>query len=341
MDINISGLSNDQLITATKNAAATERRSTTQLIALLAEFDARKLYLSQGCSSLFAYCTDILHLSEHAAYHRIEAARAARDFPVVLERLEGGELTLTAVGLLRSHLTAENHLALLDAARHRPKREVERLVASLAPKTDIPPLTRRIPVVTPLRIGARTAPAGAPRPAPALFADDAARETTVREQPAPADDRYLLRLTIDGATRAKLDRARDLLRHVIPNGDPAVIVDRALTLLVEQLERSKMAATPRPRPQPGRSVAASTTRHVPAAVRRTVWTRDEGRCTFAGAEGRCRETGRLEFHHVTPFARGGRTDVANLTLRCRAHNAFEARIEFGEWQPPAISEQPG
>ena len=54
-------------------------------LALLAEVDARRLYLGEGCSSLFTYCTQVLHLSEHAAYHRIEAARAARQYPVILD----------------------------------------------------------------------------------------------------------------------------------------------------------------------------------------------------------------------------------------------------------------
>src|SRR5437016_14040362 len=128
--LNISRLSNDNLIAETKKAAAHERDVAAQLVALLAEFDSRRLYLGEGCASLFAYCTSVLHLSEHAAYHRIEAARAARQFPVILDRLADGAVTLTAIGLLRPHLNADNHLALLDAARHQSKREIERLIAA-------------------------------------------------------------------------------------------------------------------------------------------------------------------------------------------------------------------
>ena len=99
-------------------------------------------------------------------------------------------------------------------------------------------------------------------------------------------------------------------------------------LLVEDLERKKLAAVKQPR------VAATATpgsRHVPAAVRREVWARDEGRCAFVGTSGRCAERGFLEFHHVIPFADGGTTDAANLQLRCRAHDAFEAEEWFGPW----------
>jgi 5-methylcytosine-specific restriction endonuclease McrA len=141
-----------------------------------------------------------------------------------------------------------------------------------------------------------------------------------------ASDRYLLRITLSAETRARIDRARDLLRHVVPSGDPALIVDRALTVLVEQLERSRYAAARRPRAP---RCVTTTKRHVPASVRRAVWARDAGRCAFIGADGRCRETGRLELHHVVPFSRGGPTSAGNLQLRCRAHNAYEAEQAFG------------
>ena len=71
---------------------------------------------------------------------------------MILDRLKNGAVTLTTIGLLRPHLTAENHLALLDAVRYQSKREVERLVAGLAPKPDVAPLVRRMPVVAPLRV---------------------------------------------------------------------------------------------------------------------------------------------------------------------------------------------
>src|SRR6185436_14077819 len=65
-----------------------------------------------------------------------------------------------------------------------------------------------------------------------------------------APERYLMRVTLSADAHRKLERARDLLRHSIPNGDPAAIVDRALTVLVEQLERTKSARLPgRARPR--------------------------------------------------------------------------------------------
>jgi 5-methylcytosine-specific restriction endonuclease McrA len=320
-----SELSDRDLLSATIGAAGVERHATVDLIALLGEVDARRLYLGEGCSSLFTYCTQVLRLSEHAAYHRIEAARTARQFPVVLELLANGAVTLTTVALLRPHLSDENHERLLDAARGKSKRDVEHQIACLAPRPDVRTLVRKAPM-TASSVQSET---------PALDLEAAAEPSPASNSPAPrparavvapvTESRYLFKVTVGADTHAKLRRAQDLLRHVIPNGDPALVLDRALTLLVDQLERRRIGKADRPRAQSGAPKrSARRTRLIPAEVRRAVWARDSGRCGFEGAHGRCTETGRLEFHHVIPFARGGPTTVSNLSLRCRAHNQFEA-----------------
>jgi hypothetical protein len=86
-----------------------------------------------------------------------------------------------------------------------------------------------------------------------------------------APERYKVQFTVSRETHDKLRRAQDLLRHSTPTGDAAAIFDRALTLLLADLERSKLAATARPRTA---KRAASGSRHVPAAVRRALWKRD-------------------------------------------------------------------
>jgi hypothetical protein len=139
-----------------------------------------------------------------------------------------------------------------------------------------------------------------------------------------------VQVTLSGDTADKLRRAQDLLRHVVPDGNPAAIFDRALTMLVEHLERTKLGVTERPRP--AREPALGS-RHVPAAVRRAVWQRDGGRCAFIGEAGRCTERGNLEFHHVVPYAAGGEARVETISLRCRAHNLYEAVLDFGDRLP--------
>lgn len=337
-------LTDDELTAEVLRCARDEGRTTARLVAHLAEFDARRLYLPAGCSSLFAYCCKVLGLSEHATYNRIEAARLARRYPEVLNRLSCGSLNLTTLRLLAPHLTDANHEELLRAAAHRGRREIEELVAQRFPQPDTPSSVRKVPERRPA-----SAP-GAARllettPAPTVLGT---RLDVSDEQPsAPAappaqpprplvkplsTDRYEIRFTASGATRDKLKVAQDLLRHSVPTGDPAEIIDRALSALIEELARRKLAIVRRPQ----RSVrkTADGSRHIPSDVKRAVWARDGGRCAYIGSNGRrCDERAFLELHHVEPYAVGGAATVENIALRCRAHNAHEAQLFFGSGRP--------
>jgi hypothetical protein len=323
-------LADRDLLVQLERAAAQERHATAQLIALLMEVDARKLYLQQSCSSLFTYCVEVLHFSEHAAYLRIEAARAARRFPVIVDRLANGSLHLTAVSLLGPHLTAANHLDVLDAATHKSKREVEQVVAQVRPQPDVPTVVRKLPtpkpaVLPPVPLAIEEREVHELTQAPQSLAVRAIRPPEIKPL---APERFKVQFTVSRDTYEKLRHVRDLLRHTIPNGDPAAIFDRALSLLLADLSKTKFADARRPRSP---REAAPGSRHIPAAIRREVWRRDGGQCAFCGQRGRCGETGFLEFHHVVPFAKGGATTNENLELRCRSHNAYEAEREFPRW----------
>lgn len=148
----------------------------------------------------------------------------------------------------------------------------------------------------------------------------------------PLEERYRLHVTISKRAHADLMRARDLLRHAVPSGDIGLVLERAISLLMANLEKRKLARVVRPRDDGG--AARADTRHIPAAVRREVWRRDRGRCAFVGPAGRCRERGFLELHHVVPFAAGGLATAANIELRCRAHNAHEAHVYFAGVRAP-------
>jgi 5-methylcytosine-specific restriction endonuclease McrA len=324
-----SDLSNRDLLAETARAVSAERTATAHLVALLAEVDDRQLYLGEGYPSMFVYCTQALHLSESAAYDRIEAARVSRRLPVVLERLIDGALTLTAVRLLAPHLTNDNCDALLDAAQHKSKRDVLEIVARLAPQPDSAPVVRRLPAGRLPGSGASAlVPSSEPdahAPAAAAPAARPLHRTSATVAPVTSE-RYVIKVTVSREAYDNLRRAQDLLRHALPDGDPAAIVERALRRLVDELERRRLAKARAPRSV---ITAVANTRRVPANVRRLVWERDGGQCAFIGAQGRCGETGFLEFHHLVPYAAGGPTSVENLALRCRAHNAYESVQHYG------------
>jgi 5-methylcytosine-specific restriction endonuclease McrA len=169
----------------------------------------------------------------------------------------------------------------------------------------------------------RRTPQALGRPDPSLLAPD---DGFLLTSSVWTEFALQVQITVSRETHDRLRRAQDLLRHSIPDGDVAAVFDRALTLLIDHLEKQRFAATSRPRDTPQRP---GSSRHIPATVRREVWARDEGRCAFVGSAGRCAEKGFLEFHHVVPFAAGGAGEAANIQLRCRSHNAFESELFFG------------
>jgi hypothetical protein len=172
-------------------------------------------------------------------------------------------------------------------------------------------------------------------PAPALISPETVRPSPAAPTHRPAvkplaADRYEIRFTASAATRDKLKVAQDLLPHAIPSGDVAAIFDRALSELIEAHSRRKMAVVRKPGKVRAVRPAIEASRHVAAEVKRVVWARDGGGCVFVGADGhRCRERAFLEYHHVVPHAVGGPATIANIQLRCRAHNGYEADTFFG------------
>ena len=338
-----SDLGDQELLTRITVLAGREREATAELVAHLAALDVRpSLYAAQGCGSLFTYCTQVLRLSEDATCNRIAAARACRRFPVILDLLASGELTLTAVRMLSPTLTPEKHEAVLERARHRSRREIEAIVAELAPRPDVAPSIRKLPT-----------PALAPSPAPASergLPSSSQAEMSAPPQPAPTSDpplthrpvieatspdRYRVQFTFGKESHDKLRRLQDLLRREIPNGDPAAIVDRALTLLLEKVEQQKRGTTKRrataktarrPSIRPG----TDSSRKIPAEVQRGVCQRDGDQCAFVSKSGhRCTERSFLEFHHIVPYALGGQATLDNISLRCRRHNQYESELVFG------------
>ena len=334
-----SALSDHDLLARIGVLAGKEREASVELVAHLAALDARpSLYAAQGHGSLFTYCTDVLLLSEDAACNRIYAARACRLFPGILDLLASGALSLTSVRMLRPHLTRENHEAVLARASGRSRREIEALVAKLAPRPDVAPSIRKLPApATAQASPAVSAAASQPVTSAASPTEGALPPTTQRpiiETTSP--DRYRVQFTLGKEGHDRLRRLQDLLRREIPKGDPGLIVERALSLLLEKVEKAKFAATTEAkssrviRPGADRAAGGAPSRDIPSEVQRAVWRRDGGRCAFVGRNGhRCEERTFLEFHHVVPYALGGLATVENISLRCRRHNQYENELVFG------------
>jgi hypothetical protein len=109
---NLCSLSDDDLFRQLHELVATQRGCIANLIVHLAEADARRAHLDKGFSSLFVYCAERLHFSEDEACRRIDAARLSRRYPEVIELLRSGAVSLTALGIAKVHLTAQNRIEL-------------------------------------------------------------------------------------------------------------------------------------------------------------------------------------------------------------------------------------
>src|SRR5262245_30458223 len=208
----LAPLDDQALLAELPRLARSERSATVELVARLAELDERRLYLSAGFPSLFAYCTSVLKLRENEAYNRIEAARAVLRQPELLDGLADGSLSLTTLRIVAPHVSDEDK-TLLEAAKGKSRREVEKLVVAMLPEQPAVSSVRKLPELPPSR-----------RPVVA---------------PVSADQ-YRFTITGKQEDKDRLDRVQDMVRHQIPDGDPGRILFEALAVYEELLETQKL-----------------------------------------------------------------------------------------------------
>lgn len=356
--MHLESMTDDALLVALAEVVARGRRADAELVAHVSEVDARRLFLGRGCRSMFVYCTEVLRMSEGAAYLRIKAARAARRHPMLLAMLADGRLHLSGIERLAPHLTCENRDDVLARATHRSKRQIEELVAELAPKPDVASSVRKLPAPRPAPEAAvaqpepslfssPAAPAAVSAPAVAAPPSPATSRPTPRAVAPLAPARYKVQFTASGDLKEKLDRLTAEMRRQVPDGDLATVIEIAVTEKLAAIEKRRYAradddpiilsegsAKHEPSRRTRKTLAETDTtpktRHIPAAVRRAVRERDGDQCTFVSGNGRrCTARGGLELHHDEPFAKGGAHRVETIRLVCREHNVHLAERDYG------------
>jgi hypothetical protein len=337
---NLKSLSDDELLRRLSELLRDSRRVEADLVAHIAEVDARRAYARKAASSMFVYCTEVLHLSAFEAYLRIAVARASREHPILLTMLRDGRLHLSAIAKLAPHLTPKNRDAVLERAVHKSKRQIEELVAELAPRPDAPARMRKLPAPR-QKMGPMSADAPGPDSANALRLQ-LGPDQVVRSAPLPrtrpagmeavAPARHKIEFTADDELRHMLERLQSLMRSSVPDGDLGEVIRVAVSEKLERLEAKRFARTKAPRKSVAQSDTTPKSRYIPAAIRRAVHERDKGRCTYEDARGkRCTARDRLEFHHHdVPYGKKGDHSVKNVRMLCRSHNQLLAELEYGK-----------
>ena len=307
----------------------------SDLLLALAEFDRMAAYRELGFATLFDYLHREVGLSRGSAYYRQVGARLVQRFPEVLEPIRDGRLCITSVIELAKVMTESNRHEVLPRFFHCSRQEAKQMVVEIRPAETIPMRTvvtripDRLPVLVPIDpvsidpVSIDPRPEGVQPVEPDTTHPERAR--TVVEPLSVGANR--IHITVSRGFVDLLKRAKAGQSHVQPGATDEDVLRTALELLVEKQERR--------------------TASVPAAVKRAVRARDEGRCQWKLASGGiCGSTVRLEIDHVVPRGMGGESTVENCRVLCQAHNLEAARHAYGEWvvdryAGPASVREPG
>lgn len=324
-------LNDEELLKSFEKIVWAERKLLAVAIAHLVEVDRRKLHEEEAYSSLFDFCIRKWKWSEAVAYKRIQAVRVVREYPIFLEWVERGRIHLSALLIIRPHLTQENHLKLLEDASGKTKREVERIAAEISPRLDKPDRIQRISqkvvdkILPPAEAGSGEKAADPPSPLPS--------EKPNQKIEFLSPERIYFGFTSSEKLRQEIERLRELLRHKFPDGKLEKIIKEVVAFYLEKKDPDRRTERLHEQSQDSSPVSArKRSRYIPQRVKNEVWQRDDGQCTFLSRNGvRCSERGGLEFDHIVPWAIGGTSDaVGNIRLLCRTHNLNAARKIFSE-----------
>jgi hypothetical protein len=321
-----------------------EQFALAEFLLALADFDAKRLWMELGYTSLFHFLHRELGMSKGAAHYRKTAAELVRRVPEVMEPLRDGRLCITSIIELAKVLTPENREEVLPRFFHRSRLEAKAVSAELCPAVAAP--HRTVVTALPMALAAapRLAPAApvhvvqsveleipksaAPRPPAGLELPVPPAPPRSATEPLTRELRRL-HVTVSKRFTQKLEAAREALSHSHPGAEVEEILEAGLDLLLERAAKRKgLVERPRTKALPPPPAGS---RSLPAAVKREVWLRDEGRCQWRLENGeKCGSTHRLQFDHVHPVALGGESTAGNTRVLCSAHNLMAARRTFGD-----------
>ncbi len=345
------------LVQEVERLASLEKRQGARLIAHLSEISRRKLHLELGYRSLFDYCVRRLGLSEGCAALRIHVSNVCREFPLLLDALGEGRISLTVAGKLAPRLTTRNCERLLSDCAGMTKREVEEYLVRLAPRPVVSPGIRRQPVApgvaTPVSappVSADALPDSASDPAPARPSTPTRRSSVEPCRP----EVFNVRFSVGKEFMDKLERLAEVGGFGNMASNIARVLERAMDDCLEKRDpqqreqrrekrearKIKKAATRSSRtdsvsiagggPVSRSPRASERSRYISPALRDRLLNAAGHRCEYTSEAGvRCSERSRLAIDHVQPWGKGGSSEESNLRVLCAPHNLLHAENCYG------------
>ena len=353
-------LSDDRLWEDTKKLVKKERELSLQVIHHLEEIESRKLYLKKGFSSLFHYCVKELQYNENSAYLRIKTMKLCREVPEALAKIESGKLNLSTAGKLQSFFEKRRSASAKAPRTFDVKdsvsipHEASLCTASSQPRNAASSLSTLSPQPSPFPISGKGGlPFSSSRDKLDLIEkveEKSSRETekllaSIDPEIAAPKERVRelgqgkteIKIILDEEGMKNLETLKHLLSHKNPNLSYGELV---LFLLRLGLKKYDL------RQKPLKKTSVQTlmrqplqkqklmTRHIPMNIRRKVWQKDEGRCSYKDFKSnrKCGSKHRLQVDHIQPFALGGKHEIQNLRLLCANHNRNRSQQTFS-FQP--------
>ena len=355
----ITELSDQALLSQTKLLVQKERSLHVQVLRHLREIEARQLYFSEGYASLFDYAVRGLGYSKGAAFRRIKAMRLCRDEPETLEKIKSGRLSLCAASQLQSFFekqkkevvrlkndlkkASESGLAV-QSIKQRGELELKGAAGSalreknktLAPEQGC---LQSGSAPGPEKsggsaLGSKGKPAGS---APGL-GKNAGSAPGLEENKPPRGGMAARPAQQTGSALGSKGKPASSAPGLGKNAGSAPGLEE------NKPPRGGMAARPaqqtgsapgffwreRAAPQRKRAPGPGGSRYIPAEVKRLVWARDQGRCSYVNPKTgrRCGSRYMIQMDHIKPYSLGGLSTKENMRLLCAGHNRFRARQTF-------------
>jgi len=324
--MNLKHYSDEVLDQKTILSVKTETNSTLSVLHHLREIERRRLFSKLKYKSLHDYAERHLGYPYDQACRRIAAMWLIQEIPEAEEKIANGSLNLTNIGYAQAAFKAE------------AKSEA--------------PLTKEEKLIFLERIENKST-----RLAQKIVAEEFGTQVLIRETVKPVTKEIsMLSIPVNDGLLAKIEKAKGLLAHSHAGISTADLLDQALEVLIQKIEKQKQSIVAAPRlltelefqkdlsatksdhlnnsagPTSSKnrknleetvSSTSPKSRYISAANNREIWCRDKQECSNCGS------TYALERDHQIPFAKGGGTDCSNLRILCRPCNQRAAIESYG------------